>query len=91
VLETKVAGLRHLLSALDAKALKFLVLVLIDDRALRETGQSDYAVANEALNKSAQWLSRRLPDCRSVSLIGTLDGGMVNGRSSGYSSRKACR
>jgi len=43
------------------------------------TGQCDYAMANEALNKTAALCARRLPDCRVVSFNwGPWDGGMVN-------------
>ncbi|MEK7720774.1 MAG: polyketide synthase dehydratase domain-containing protein, partial [Elusimicrobiota bacterium] len=42
-------------------------------------GQSDYALANEVLNKTSRLLARRLPDCRVASLNwGPWDGGMVN-------------
>ncbi|MFI5363300.1 MAG: SDR family NAD(P)-dependent oxidoreductase, partial [Elusimicrobiota bacterium] len=79
VLDTKLAGLRHLLEALALEDLRLLLLFSSSTARYGRTGQSDYAVANEALNKAAQVLARRLPDCRVAALgWGPWDGGMVN-------------
>jgi len=81
VYETKVKGLRNCLQALgreDLEALKFLVLYSSSTARFGRTGQADYAMANEVLNKTAAGLARRLPRCRVVSLNwGPWDGGMV--------------
>ena len=78
VFDTKVAGLRRILSELDLKALKSIALFSSTTARLGRTGQSDYAMANEALNKTAQLLSRRLPECRVAAFgWGPWDGGMV--------------
>jgi NAD(P)-dependent dehydrogenase (short-subunit alcohol dehydrogenase family) len=79
VFDTKVPALRAILSALDLKKLKSVVLFSSTTARLGRTGQSDYAMANESLNKIAHLLSRRLPDCRVKALgWGPWDGGMVN-------------
>ena len=79
VFDTKVAGLRNLLSALDLSALKALALYSSSTARFGRTGQCDYAMANEVLNKTARLLARRLPGCRVTSFNwGPWDGGMVN-------------
>ena len=79
VFDTKVAGLRSVLSALDLGQLKVLALYSSSTARFGRTGQCDYAMANEVLNKTARLLARRLPDCRVVSFNwGPWDGGMVN-------------
>jgi acyl transferase domain-containing protein/NAD(P)-dependent dehydrogenase (short-subunit alcohol dehydrogenase family) len=78
VFETKVAGLRRMLEALDLAQLKALALFSSTTGRFGRTGQCDYAMANEALNKSAQMMARRWPNCRVVSFgWGPWDGGMV--------------
>ena len=62
---TKVAGLRALLDATAADDLRFIALFSSTTGGFGRTGQVDYAVANEVLNKLAQDESRRrsaLPD-----------------------------
>jgi acyl transferase domain-containing protein/NAD(P)-dependent dehydrogenase (short-subunit alcohol dehydrogenase family) len=79
VLDTKLAGLRNFLNALPPSDLRLLALFSSSTARYGRVGQSDYAVANEVLNKAAQVLSRRLPDCRTISLgWGPWDGGMVD-------------
>ena len=79
VFDTKVGGLRALLSALDLGSLKVLALYSSSTARFGRTGQCDYAMANEVLNKAARLAARRLPDCRVVSFNwGPWDGGMVN-------------
>jgi acyl transferase domain-containing protein/NADP-dependent 3-hydroxy acid dehydrogenase YdfG len=76
---TKVAGLRHLLKALDLPRLKVLALFSSSTARFGRSGQSDYAMANEVLNKTARLLSRRLAGCRVAAFDwGPWDGGMVN-------------
>jgi len=79
VFDTKVSGLRNLLEALDASKLKVLALYSSSTARFGRAGQCDYAMANEALNKTARLLARRLGGCRVVSFNwGPWDGGMVN-------------
>jgi len=79
VFDTKVTGLRNILAALDLSKLKVLALYSSSTARFGRIGQSDYAMANEVLNKAARLLARRLPDCRVASFNwGPWDGGMVN-------------
>ena len=79
VLDTKLAGLRLLLDAVKTSDLRLLALFSSSTARYGRVGQSDYAVANEVLNKAAQVLARRLPDCRVAALgWGPWDGGMVD-------------
>ena len=78
VYATKVDGLRSLLEAVDGKELKFMALFSSSTGRFGRTGQVDYAVANEVLNKMAQQQARLHPNCRVLSLNwGPWDGGMV--------------
>lgn len=78
VYSTKVAGLRSLLAALATDDLKFMALFSSSTGRFGRTGQVDYAVANEVLNKMAQNEARHRPDCRVLALNwGPWDGGMV--------------
>ncbi len=80
VLDTKLAGLRLLLDAVKPSDLRVLALFSSSTARYGRVGQSDYATANEVLNKAAQVLARRLPDCRVAALgWGPWDGGMVDG------------
>jgi NAD(P)-dependent dehydrogenase (short-subunit alcohol dehydrogenase family) len=79
VFDTKVAGLRNLLDAVNASELRHLVLFSSVSARFGNAGQADYAMANEVLNKTARQLARRLPNCRVASINwGPWDGGMVN-------------
>jgi acyl transferase domain-containing protein/NAD(P)-dependent dehydrogenase (short-subunit alcohol dehydrogenase family) len=78
VYSTKVDGLRSLLDACRDDDLRFLVLFSSITGRFGRTGQVDYAVANEAINKLARVESRLRPACRTVSINwGPWDGGMV--------------
>ncbi len=78
VYDTKVLGLRTLLTALPAEDLRVLTLFSSSTGRFGRTGQVAYAVANEVLNKLAQDFARRQPACRVLSLNwGPWDGGMV--------------
>ncbi len=78
VYSTKVAGLRSLLGALDGEALKFMVMFSSSTGRYGRTGQVDYAVANEILNKIAQEQAGLRPECRVLAVNwGPWDGGMV--------------
>jgi NAD(P)-dependent dehydrogenase (short-subunit alcohol dehydrogenase family) len=75
---TKVGGLRSLLAALPPDDLRCVALFSSTTARLGRAGQADYAMANEALNKIARQLGRRLPACRVVAVNwGPWDGGMV--------------
>jgi acyl transferase domain-containing protein/NADP-dependent 3-hydroxy acid dehydrogenase YdfG len=79
VYDTKIGGLAAVLRAVDPKALRALILFSSSTARFGRKGQVDYAVANEALNKLAQYCSVRLPACRVLSLNwGPWDGGMVS-------------
>ncbi|HTU17700.1 MAG TPA: SDR family NAD(P)-dependent oxidoreductase, partial [Gemmataceae bacterium] len=79
VYTTKVAGLQSLLHAVESDELRALVLFSSSTGRFGRSGQVDYAIANEVLNKLAQQQARRLPRCRVVSVNwGPWDGGMVN-------------
>jgi acyl transferase domain-containing protein/acyl carrier protein len=79
VYDTKVGGLDAVLRAVDPKGLRALILFSSSTARFGRKGQVDYAVANEALNKLAQYCSVHLPACRVLSLNwGPWDGGMVS-------------
>ena len=78
VFDTKVAGLRHLLEAVEPDELGFLALFSSISGRFGRQGQVDYAMANEVLNKVAQRQASLRPSCRVVSIDwGPWDGGMV--------------
>jgi acyl transferase domain-containing protein/acyl carrier protein/NAD(P)-dependent dehydrogenase (short-subunit alcohol dehydrogenase family) len=78
VYSTKVAGLRSLLDATRSDDLRFIALFGSTTGRLGRSGQVDYAVANEVLNKLAQAEARCRVNCRSLCLNwGPWDGGMV--------------
>ncbi|MCK4536409.1 MAG: SDR family NAD(P)-dependent oxidoreductase, partial [Desulfuromonadales bacterium] len=78
VYSTKVEGLRSLLGAMQEDELKFIALFSSSTGRFGRTGQVDYAVANEVLNKMAQQQARLRPECRVLALNwGPWDGGMV--------------
>ncbi|HKL24668.1 MAG TPA: SDR family NAD(P)-dependent oxidoreductase, partial [Desulfuromonadales bacterium] len=78
VYSTKVAGLRALLEATQSDDLQFMALFSSSTGRFGRSGQVDYAVANEVLNKLAQQQARQRPECRVLSLNwGPWDGGMV--------------
>jgi acyl transferase domain-containing protein/NAD(P)-dependent dehydrogenase (short-subunit alcohol dehydrogenase family) len=75
---TKVGGLRALLDATASDELRIIALFASTTGRFGRSGQVDYAVANEVLNKLAQAESRRRPACRTISINwGPWDGGMV--------------
>jgi len=75
---TKVAGLRSLLDATRSDDLRVIALFGSTTGRFGRSGQVDYAVANEVLNKLAQQESRLRPACRTICMNwGPWDGGMV--------------
>ena len=79
VSHTKLHGLRNLLNACDVRALRAVALFSSVTARFGRPGQVDYCMSNEALNKVAGLLARRLDGCKVVSMNwGPWDGGMVN-------------
>jgi acyl transferase domain-containing protein len=78
VYDTKVEGLRSLLTALQNDDLHYLVLFSSVSARMGNLGQADYAMANEALNKMAAQQAGLRPQCKVVAINwGPWDGGMV--------------
>jgi NAD(P)-dependent dehydrogenase (short-subunit alcohol dehydrogenase family) len=78
VYTTKVAGLNNLLDATRSDNLRHLILFSSVSARTGNTGQCDYAMANEVLNKMARAESLRRPACRVTAINwGPWDGGMV--------------
>jgi NAD(P)-dependent dehydrogenase (short-subunit alcohol dehydrogenase family) len=78
VYSAKVRGLENLLHSVPADRLKHLVLFSSVAGFYGNSGQSDYALANEILNKSAHLIKRNHPNCHVVSVNwGPWDSGMV--------------
>jgi NAD(P)-dependent dehydrogenase (short-subunit alcohol dehydrogenase family) len=76
---TKVVGLENVLSSLDPANLRLLVLFSSVAGAFGNLGQTDYAMANEALNKFSYQFQHQYPHCRVLALNwGPWDSGMVN-------------
>ena len=75
---TKVKGLKALLAATARDDLRCIVMFSSTSGRFGRSGQIDYAVANELLNKLAQTESRCRSACRTISINwGPWDGGMV--------------
>jgi acyl transferase domain-containing protein/NAD(P)-dependent dehydrogenase (short-subunit alcohol dehydrogenase family) len=80
VYQTKVAGLRNLLGAIRPDELRMLCLFSSYTARYGRVGQSDYAIANEVLNKLARQFSIEHSRSHVVSFNwGPWDGGMVTG------------
>ncbi len=78
VYAAKVQGLENLLRCIPAEQLNYLVLFSSVAGFYGNAGQTDYAIANEILNKSAHLLKRQYPDCHVVAINwGPWDSGMV--------------
>jgi NAD(P)-dependent dehydrogenase (short-subunit alcohol dehydrogenase family) len=78
VYSAKVDGLANLLACVPPDQLDTLILFSSAAGFYGNPGQSDYALANEILNKSAHLIQRTNPDCHVVTLNwGPWDGGMV--------------
>jgi len=78
VYAVKVQGLQALLQAIPLQQLDHLILFSSAAGFYGNTGQADYALANEILNKTARRLKQQAPSCRVVSINwGPWDGGMV--------------
>ena len=78
VYAAKVEGLEHMLAAVPAESLRYLVLFSSVAGFYGNVGQADYAIANEVLNKAAHRFRAMYPNCRVISINwGPWDGGMV--------------
>jgi len=78
VIDTKVSGLRNLLLATVKDEIKAVILFSSFSGRFGRTGQVDYSMANEVLNKAAHKLRIIRPDARVHSFNwGPWDGGMV--------------
>jgi NAD(P)-dependent dehydrogenase (short-subunit alcohol dehydrogenase family) len=78
VYNTKVQGFKNLLEATESDPLRHLVLFSSVSARTGNTGQCDYAMANEVLNKMARVASLQRSGCRVSSINwGPWDGGMV--------------
>ena len=78
VLNTKIDGLEAMLSLVNKDTLEYLVMFSSAAGFYGNTGQSDYSVANEILNKTAYQFRAFYPKCHVVSFNwGPWDGGMV--------------
>ncbi len=78
VFDTKVVGLRNLLSSSSADALRLLCVFSSVAARTGNVGQADYAMANEVLNKVAINEGFRRPNCVVKSIgWGPWAGGMV--------------
>jgi malonyl CoA-acyl carrier protein transacylase len=79
VWSTKVDSARHLLSICREEELDFIAFFSSTTARLGRKGQSDYAAANEVLNRMAIIEASRRPSCRVRSIgWGPWDGGMVH-------------
>jgi len=79
VVDTKIKGLCNIIHSVEAERLQFLVLFSSVAGFFGNVGQTDYAIANELLNKSAYIIQRALPACRVICIDwGPWDAGMVS-------------
>ncbi|MEM9908362.1 MAG: SDR family NAD(P)-dependent oxidoreductase [Cyanobacteria bacterium P01_D01_bin.44] len=78
VYQPKVQGLANLLSCVPAEQLEYLVLFSSVAGFYGNAGQTDYALANEILNKAAYLVKHHHPQCHVVAINwGPWEGGMV--------------
>ncbi|CAG9001148.1 MAG: hypothetical protein CENE_03165 [Candidatus Celerinatantimonas neptuna] len=80
VFDVKVLGLANLCKALDISQLRYLMLFSSVSGFFGNAGQTDYALANEVLNKFSWMFDQYTPSSVIVRAInwGPWDGGMVN-------------
>ncbi|MGH7999282.1 MAG: SDR family NAD(P)-dependent oxidoreductase, partial [Brasilonema sp.] len=78
VYTAKVKGLENLLTCIKPSQLEYLVLFSSVTGFYGNIGQTDYAIANEILNKSAHLVKQRYPECHVVAINwGGWDSGMM--------------
>jgi polyketide-type polyunsaturated fatty acid synthase PfaA len=79
VYTTKVTGLASIINALDPQQIKLIALFSSAAGFYGNSGQSDYAMSNEILNKTALKLAHTLAHAKVMSFNwGPWDGGMVS-------------
>jgi acyl transferase domain-containing protein/acyl carrier protein len=79
VYAAKVKGLENLLRCVPASQLQYLVLFSSVVGFYGNAGQSDYAIANEILNKSAHLIKYNYPNCHVMAINwGPWESGMVS-------------
>jgi len=79
VVKTKVYGLDSCLKNLDLNNLKYLIMFSSVAAFFGNKGQSNYALANEIMNKMAFYLKKKYPKCVVSSINwGPWDHGMIN-------------
>lgn len=75
----KVRGLENLLDCIDPSQLDCLVLFSSVVGFYGNAGQTDYAIANDILNKTAYQFKQQYPQCHTVAINwGPWDSGMVS-------------
>ncbi|MEA5575870.1 SDR family NAD(P)-dependent oxidoreductase [Anabaena sp. UHCC 0451] len=75
----KIEGLENLLHCVPPSQLQYLILFSSVVGFYGNVGQSDYAIANEILNKSAHIIKHKHPNCHVVAINwGPWDSGMVS-------------
>ena len=80
VYSVKVEGLVNILKLLNLNDLRYLALFSSVAGFYGNFGQSDYAAANEVLNKAAYLFQKNHPNCHAISMNwGAWDSGMVSG------------
>ncbi len=85
VYAAKVHGLENLLAAIPSERLQHLVFFSSVAGFYGNTGQADYAIANEVLNKAAYIFKRQNPQTHVVSINwGPWDAGMVTPQLKAY-------
>ncbi|MEO1764376.1 MAG: SDR family NAD(P)-dependent oxidoreductase, partial [Cyanobacteria bacterium J06629_18] len=78
VYSAKIKGLENLINCVNLSQLEHLVLYSSVAGFYGNIGQSDYALANEILNKSAHLIKQEYPQCHVVAINwGGWDSGMV--------------
>ena len=79
VYTTKVRGLENILDCIDRTQLDCLVLFSSVVGFYGNAGQTDYAIANDILNKTAHTFKQEYPQCHTVAINwGPWDSGMVS-------------
>ena len=79
VYNPKVKGLENLLNCIDPSQLDCLVLFSSVVGFYGNAGQTDYAMANDILNKTAHLIKQKYPQCHTVAIDwGPWDSGMVS-------------
>ena len=78
VYAAKVQGLENLLCCVDIAQLQHIILFSSTSGFYGNIGQTDYAMANEILNKSAHLIKQKYPNCHVVAINwGPWESGMV--------------